>query len=296
MLPAREGTPGNGRRQVVRYYTEAGPDYEAWSRSFNMHFGYFRRGVNPLRLEVMLDEMTRQVLSRLKLDLSGAHRLLDMGCGLGAPARWAARQHASLSVDAVTLVPWQARQARRLAAKQGIDGRLRFVSADFTSTPFPDRAFDGVYAIESACHDAGLAKEGFIREAARVLVPGARLSLADGFLKGSQPLGWPLSRLFGMVCRDWALATFAEIGTFTRCLEANGFEDLQVEEISLRIAPSVAHIPWVTARFLWRELRTHGLRLGSVRWGHLRACVLSPLIGLARHRFGYFLVSAKKSS
>lgn len=294
MPPEEPGPAGNGRRQVVRYYTEAGPDYEAWSRSFNMHFGYFRRGLNPLRLEGMLDEMTRQVLTRVGLDLSGAHRLLDLGCGMGAPARWAARRHAALSIDAVTLVPWQARRARRLAAEQGIDGRLRFLSADFTATPFPDGAFDGAYAIESACHDAGLAKEGFVREAARVLAPGARLALADGFLKGSAPLGWPLSRLFEEVCADWALPTFAEIGAFTRCLAEHGFEDLQVEEISLRLAPSVAHIPWVTARFLWRELRTHGLALGAVRWGHLRACVLSPLVGLARHRFGYFLVSARK--
>lgn len=296
MLARSSGAAGDVRRQVVRYYTEAGQDYEAWSRSFNMHFGYFRRGLNPLRLESMLDEMTRQVLGRLGLDLSAAHRLLDLGCGLGAPARWAVRRHPALSIDAATLVPWQARNATRLAALQGTDGRLRFLSADFTSTPFAKATFDGAYAIESACHDQGLAKEGFVREAARVLKPGARLALADGFLKGGRPLRWPLSRLFEVVCADWALETFAEIGAFTRCLEEHGFEDLQVEEISWRIAPSVAHIPWVTARFLWRELRTHGLRLSAVRWGHLRACVLSPLVGLARHRFGYFLVSARRAA
>ena len=43
---------------VIRYYTDATQDYEAWSRRFNMHFGYWRRGLNPLRLEPMLDEMT----------------------------------------------------------------------------------------------------------------------------------------------------------------------------------------------------------------------------------------------
>ena len=31
------------------YYTEAGMDYRAWSRNFNMHFGYYRWPVNPLR-------------------------------------------------------------------------------------------------------------------------------------------------------------------------------------------------------------------------------------------------------
>ena len=25
---------------LEQYYSEAGPDYRAWSRAFNMHFGY----------------------------------------------------------------------------------------------------------------------------------------------------------------------------------------------------------------------------------------------------------------
>jgi hypothetical protein len=32
----------------------------------------------------------------------------------------------------------------------------------------------------------------------------------------------------------------------------------------------------------------------QVRWGHVRASVLSPVVGIARKRFGYFLVTATK--
>ena len=53
---------------VVEYYRETSQDYEAWSRKFHMHFGYFRRGLSPFALEKMLDEMTRQVLLRLTAD------------------------------------------------------------------------------------------------------------------------------------------------------------------------------------------------------------------------------------
>ena len=38
-----------------RYYEEAGPDYAAWSPNFNMHFGFFRRGMNPFDREAMLE-------------------------------------------------------------------------------------------------------------------------------------------------------------------------------------------------------------------------------------------------
>ena len=49
-----------------RYYEEAGPDYAAWSQHFNMHFGFFRRGMNPFNREAMLEQMNHEVLDRLQ--------------------------------------------------------------------------------------------------------------------------------------------------------------------------------------------------------------------------------------
>ena len=42
--PTHQAAPRIGLEQ---YYSEAGPDYAAWSREFNMHFGYYRAGANP---------------------------------------------------------------------------------------------------------------------------------------------------------------------------------------------------------------------------------------------------------
>src|SRR5258708_38988724 len=53
---------------LEQYYSEAGPDYAAWSREFNMHFGYYRAGLNPLHRESMLEQMNAEVLARLHLD------------------------------------------------------------------------------------------------------------------------------------------------------------------------------------------------------------------------------------
>lgn len=293
--PSAEPTPAGDDLSVVRYYTEAGADYGAWSSRYNMHFGYWRRGLNPLRLEPMLDEMTLQVLSRLGVDLDcPGTRLLDLGCGLGAPARLAARHHPGLAVDGVTLVPVQAHEARRLAAEEGVSDRVRLIVADYARAPLGDAAYRAAYAIESACHDRGLDKRGFVREAARLLAPGGRLVIADGFLKHARPMSRLLGWCYRRICANWALETFAELGPFTACLREHGFGRLRVEDASWRLAPSVLHIPEVTARFLWRELRTERLRLGRVRWGHVVACVLSPLLGAARTRFGYYLITARK--
>ena len=43
-----------GAEDLHRYYEEAGMDYAAWSPAFNMHFGWWRRGMNPFRREPML--------------------------------------------------------------------------------------------------------------------------------------------------------------------------------------------------------------------------------------------------
>ena len=97
---------------LVTYYTEAGMDYRAWSRNFNMHFGFYRWGMNPLGLEGMLEEMSRQVFRRLAL--GEGMKVLDLGCGLGAPARALIRQHAVMAT-AVTKVEWQIAMARKLS-------------------------------------------------------------------------------------------------------------------------------------------------------------------------------------
>jgi MPBQ/MSBQ methyltransferase len=67
---------------LEQYYREAGPDYAAWSREFNMHFGYYRAGTNPLHREAMLEQMNAEVLARLQLDGIAEPQLLDLGCAL----------------------------------------------------------------------------------------------------------------------------------------------------------------------------------------------------------------------
>jgi hypothetical protein len=47
--------------RLIAYYEEAGPDFGQWSAGFNMHFGFYRPGMNPFRREPMLNELNRQV-------------------------------------------------------------------------------------------------------------------------------------------------------------------------------------------------------------------------------------------
>jgi len=289
-------TPARAERtDVIRYYAESTQDYWAWSRAFNMHFGYFRRGLNPFRLEPMLEEMTRQVIARLGLSFDLPRRLLDAGCGMGAAARSVAARFQNVRIDGITLVPWQVEHASALVAARGLSEQVQIRVCDYTKSDYEEATFDGVYAIESACHADGYDKAGFVREAARVLKPGHKLVVADGFIHGTQPMNPLLRFCYEKVSRNWAVETFAELSQFVACLRQSGFSDVTVEDISLRIAPSVMHVPFATLRFLASELWRSRLRLGRVRWGHLLACILSPVVGMARTRFSYCIVTATRA-
>jgi cyclopropane fatty-acyl-phospholipid synthase-like methyltransferase len=280
--------------RIVDYYTEAGPDYSLWSRQFNMHFGFYRMGMNPFDLEGMLDRMNFEVLDRLCVDAASPQHLLDMGCGLGATARYAARMLPQATLSGLTLVPWQAERAAALNRATGVEGRVRVVRGDYAAAPFPAESFDGVYALESSCYAPGSAKEPLVREMFRLLKPGKRFAVADAFLKTERWMD-PLTRACCKALYEcWSLETLGEIHQFARFLQAAGFREIRIENISRNVTPSVLHVPRPMIRFILRELRNPRPNRARKRWGNMMAGLFLILFALDRSRSGYFMVSGAK--
>jgi SAM-dependent methyltransferase len=278
---------------VVAYYTQAGPDYWAWSARGNMHFGFWRAGMNPLNLEAMLEQMNCEVIGRLALAPTRPARLLDMGCGLGATARTATTMLPRARVWGLSLAAGQLGTARRLTNAQDRPRRIAFATADYLATPFGPGSFDGVYAVESSCYAPGLAKAPLVREIHRVLRPGGRFVIADAFLKTTRAMGPFTALCYRTLCDFWALETWGYIEEFRAELARAGFVDLRIEEISRAVTPSVLHVPKTMLRFALSELPKLG-RIGARRWGNLMAGLPLMAFALDRQRSGYFMVSGAK--
>lgn len=280
---------------LEQYYSEAGPDYAAWSPAFNMHFGFFRAGANPLDRESMLEQMNAEVLTRLRVEGLAAPRLLDLGCGLGATLRSFARRLPQARLLGLTRVPWQVEQAAALNAAAGFGDRVRVIEGDYEDTILPRASYDGVYALESSCHAHGAGKDALLAEAHRLLRPGGRLVVADGFLRSDRFVSALQRRVYRTLCDCWVIDELARLDLFLARLEQLGFTEIEVENLQLRVAPSVAHIPWVTAKFLLTDVVFGKRRMTRARWNNVLAPVLLPLVSAPLGPMSYIMVRATKS-
>ncbi len=281
---------------MVDYYSTAGLDYEPWSANFNMHFGYYRWPLNPLRREGLLKQMNREVYARLGLADDRPQQLIDLGCGVGAAAKFGVAEYSNASVTAITIVPWQIEKALELTPAALIDNRIAYQLADFRQTPYPDASFDAAYAIESSCYDRGLGKRAFLTESARILKPGATLVVADGFripLTASKFFEY----CFSGTCEGWSLDTFAQTDAFAAAAVEAGFDPPKFENVSLAVTPSVLHVPWVSLKYWWQEHRRHRNSQSSteIRKNHLKAPLLGMLTGAQFWNYAYFLVTLRRS-
>lgn len=278
---------------LEEYYTEAGADYAAWSPEFNMHFGYFRWGMNPFDRERMLEQMNVEVLRRLRLDEASAPRVLDMGCGMGATLRSFARRFPLAELTGITRVPWQVEHATELNRRAGCE-RIHIEEGNYERSAFATGSMDAAYAVESSCHAHGADKRQLLMEARRLLRPGGRLVVADGFVeRGGATFGLQRA-ILRKLCECWVIDTWGELDAFTGELVRLGFEDIEVECLQYRVAPSTFHIPWVTAKFLLSEVVFGKGKMTRARWNNVIAPALLPLVSMPLGPMVYCMVSATR--
>ena len=117
---------------------------------------------------------TLELAAQMKLD-AGSH-VLDIGSGLGGPARTLAQTY-GCRVTGLDLTQAFCDAAVAMSAWAGLGERTAFKQGDATKLPFADRHFDAAMTIHVAMNIA--AKDRMYAEARRVLKPGGIFALYD---------------------------------------------------------------------------------------------------------------------
>jgi ubiquinone/menaquinone biosynthesis C-methylase UbiE len=110
------------------------------------------------------------------LNLNAGSRVLDIGSGLGGPARTLAETY-GCQVTSIDVTPAFCYAAATLSGWVGLSDRVAFRQGDATSLPFGNAEFDAAMTIHVAMNIA--AKDKMYMETWRVLKPGARFAVYD---------------------------------------------------------------------------------------------------------------------
>lgn len=130
---------------------------------------------------------TKEVLDRLAL--RPGSQVLDIGCGIGGPARFAASAY-GVRVCGIDLTADYVEIGQTLSQWVGLAEQVSLRQASATSLPFTQGTFDAAYMLHVGMNIAE--KEALAREAARVLKPGCLFAIFDVMRLNDEPLKFPV--------------------------------------------------------------------------------------------------------
>lgn len=121
--------------------------------------------------------------------ITSADRVLDLGGGIGGPARQLAHRF-GCHVTVLDLTPEYCAVGETLTRWTQLTDKVSFVCGNALTMPFPDGSFDVVWTQHAVMNIPD--KAGLYREVARVVRPGGRLALFDVLAGPNQPIHFPV--------------------------------------------------------------------------------------------------------
>jgi tocopherol O-methyltransferase len=221
------------KEHIIHYYETCESDYRLlWDldHSHAMHAGYWDDQVKTLREALKRENEILAEIAHIKK----GEKVLDAGCGVGGSAIFLA-EHYQCEVVGITLSKKQVHTAREKSKQALVEPQPSFQVMDYTCMSFPDHFFDVVWGIESICH--AVDKSLFIKEAFRVLKPGGRLIVADGF---AMPYLCSVKEQYQMErwLKGWGVQALDTAQLFEKHLKDYGFKNTLFKDVTSHVLPS----------------------------------------------------------
>jgi SAM-dependent methyltransferase len=206
------GSAGIAERVLAAFRAAKGPDAPLTPEGLAPFDHFHGRGALA----------TQEIAAQLAL--RPGERILDIGSGIGGPARWFAAKFA-VQVTGVDLTPEFCAAAEALNAATGLTGHVTILQGSALALPVPDGAFDAAYSQNVIMNIAD--KQLFYRKAFRALRPGGRLALSN---LCAGPAGEPYFPVPWATTRDTSFLATPE--SMRADLIAAGFEIADFRDIT----------------------------------------------------------------
>lgn len=219
-------------KAAVRHHYDVSNEYFAQFLDPSMTYScaIFSRGAKTLEEA----QWVKRELVCTKLALKPGERVLDVGCGWGAFAIHAAKEH-GVHVTGITLSEPQAQLARERAREAGVGDQVDIKVMDWRE--LRAEPFDAISSIGMVEHVGSGNIDNYAAALRGFLKPGGRLlNHGIGRLRWSDPEAGPFSERY--VFPDGAPLHVSRILT---AMERSGFEPTHVEGFRMDYAETLRH-------------------------------------------------------